>query len=162
MKKIGIILLLFVTVAFTVKDESQNYVYNIELFPAFAPKSKIEIQKTGSIGKIKLIILKDSFFPKTIENTAVLNEADLKYFSESLNDISLSEMKSDNSMGNDGMTFSNIFIQNGKTTEFEFWSPKKDSKYYKIADAITALLKRKFTEDAEIKYIGKLERHYKR
>jgi hypothetical protein len=160
MKKIGIILLLFLTFAFTKKDESADFVYKVKLYPSFAPYSEISIKKIGKSGKISLTILDNSYPNKKSEYSAKLDEADFGYFAESLNDISLSEMESDSSMGNDGMTFRNTFIQNGKTTEFEFWSPKKDSKYHKIADVVISLLKRKFTGKYEQKYFAELDKYY--
>ena len=157
MRKIGIILLLFITFAFTKKDEFTDFVYTVNLFPSFAPNSEIAIKKTGKIGKINLTILDNSYPNKKSQYSAKLDDADFEYFAQSIGDVSMSEMKSlDGLSANDGTTFRNIFTQNGKITEFEFSTPKKDSKYYKIANAVIGLLKKKFIGKYEQKYFAEL------
>jgi hypothetical protein len=157
MKKIGIILLLLLTFGFTKKEESTDFVYKVNVFPSFAPNSQIAIKKTGKSGKISLTILDNSYPNKKSEYSAKLDDADFEYFAQSIGDISISEMKSQDGLSaNDGTTFRNVFTQNGKSTEFEFSTPKKDSKYYKIASSVIGLLKKKFVGKYERKYFAEL------
>jgi hypothetical protein len=161
MKKKGIIILLLLTLSFTNKDESKDFLYEVKVFPAFENLAEIEIIKVGNTGKIKLKIFKDYKSGQKTEYNSNLNHTDFKYFFQTLNGISMSEMTSDNIIVEDGITFRNKFTQNGHSTEFEFWSPGKNSKYYKITDAVIGLLKRKFRGDFEKKYLASLEKYYK-
>ncbi|MGV9003907.1 hypothetical protein [Flavobacterium sp.] len=127
------------------------------MFPSFAPNSEVVIKKTGKNGKIFLTILDNSYLNKKSEYSAKLDQADFEFFAQSTGDISISEMKSqDGLFTNDGTTFRNTFTQNGKSGEFEFSAPKRDSKYYKLANAVISLLKRKFVGKYQQKYFAEL------
>lgn len=165
MKKAILFIILILTVSFTKTNavkESDDFVYKVKLYPSFAAKGEIEITKTGKTGKIKLITQIDEYSPKALDKIAILNESDIEYFTVLLDNVSLAKLKNSTESGMDGMTFVNTFSQNGKSNEFKFWSPAKETEYYKVADAVIGLLKRKFNEKSETDYFAHLEYHYKR
>ena len=165
MNKIILLLVLFITMSFSKTNtlkESDDFVYKVKMYPAFAVKGEVEITKKGKSGKIKLLALKDENFPKTLDRSVTLNESDIQYFTEFLGNISLSNLKDLDNKGHDGITFINTFSQNGNSNEFRFWSPEKNSDYYIIADVVIGLLKRKFHREYEKVYFAQLEHCYKR
>jgi hypothetical protein len=140
-----------------------NFIYYIDFYPAFLHPCRIEITKKEQLGQIKLIIFNvligsDKLYP-ILSDSALLNNADFKEFSM-LDTISLISMKSNVSIGLDGIGVKNFYCQDTMQNNFYFWSPQKGMPEHKIVEVIIGLLRKKFTSLKHQEYIEQLEQYY--
>ena len=141
-----------------------DFTYYVDFSPSFMYSCRISIIKKDQIGQIELTTydsrdasgnLKISY-----EDNVVLTESDFKYFFNTLDTISLVKMKSDNSMGVDGITVHNSYYQDTIKNTFDFWSPRKGSKEHKIVEAVIGLSRQKFTKIKYQEHFESLEQYF--
>ena len=138
--------------------------YNIDFAPSFIPPCRISIIKNDKTGKIFFKVYKYSESSVTLsaafEDSTVLNESDFKYFFHTLDTIQLMKMKSDGSVGVDGISISNTYYQDTIKNTFDFWSPNKGRKEHKIIEAVIGLGRQKFTSLKHQEYFESLEQYF--
>lgn len=140
------------------------FAYYVDFDPSFMPSCRISIIKKDKIGQIKLTVYNFRETSRTLginyADSVVLTESDFKYFFNTLDTISLIKMKSDSSMGCDGIGVHNTFYQDSIKNAFYFWSPNKGSKEHKIIEAVIGLSRRKFTGMKYQEYFESLEQYF--
>jgi len=140
------------------------FAYYADFGPAFMPSCRISIIKNDKIGQIKLTVFNFRDTSRTLRinyvDSVVLTESDFKYFFNTLDTISLMKMKSDSSMGFDGIGVNNTCYQDSIKNAFYFWSPNKGSKEHKIVEAVIGLSRQKFTAMKCQEYFESLEQYF--
>jgi hypothetical protein len=145
----------FSTIKSKVKETSEDvssFVYNIDFQPSFMEHCSISITKKDKTGQIKLTIYKytppNSAIVDNYVDSIELSESDFSYFFNTLGTISLMKMKSDSSIGYDGISIHNTFYTDSFVNAFYFWSPNKWSKEHKIVEALIGLSRQKFNKNS--------------
>lgn len=140
------------------------FAYYVDFAPSFMPSCRISIIKKDRIGQIKLTVYN---FIDTSGTTRInyvdsveLTESDFKYFFNTLDTISLMKMKSDSSIGLDGIDVNNTCYKDSIKNTFYFWSPNKGSKEHKIVEAVVGLSRQKFTAMIYQEYFESLEQYF--
>ena len=140
------------------------FAYYADFAPSFMPSCRISIIKKDRIGQIKLTVFN---FIDTSGTTRInyvdsleLTESDFKYFFNTLDTISLMKMKSDSSIGLDGIVVNNTCYKDSIKNTFYFWSPNKGSKEHKIVEAVVGLSRQKFKAIKYQEYFESLEQYF--
>jgi hypothetical protein len=144
--------------------DANYFAYYVDFGPSFMPSCRISIIKKDKIGQLKLTVYNFRDTSRTLRinyaDSVELTESDLKYFFNTLDTISLMEMKSDSSMGLDGIGVHNTCYQDSIKNAFYFWSPNKGSKEHKIVEAVIGLSRQKFTAMKYQEYFESLEQYF--
>lgn len=140
------------------------FAYYTDFSPSFMPSCRISIIKKGEIGQLKLIVYNFRDTSRTLRvayaDSVVLKDSDFNYFFNTLDSISLMTMKTDSSMGLDGIGVQNTCYQDTIKNTFYFWSPNKGSKEHKIVEAVIGLTRQKFTSMKQQEYFESLEQYF--
>ncbi|MCB9174367.1 MAG: hypothetical protein H6589_07145 [Flavobacteriales bacterium] len=144
--------------------DANYFAYYADFGPSFMPSCRISIIRKDKIGQIKLTVYNFRDTSRTLRinyaDSVELTESDFKYFFNTLDTISLMKMKSDSSMGFDGIGVHNTCYQDSIKNSFYFWSPNKGSKEHKIVEAVIGLSRQKFTAMKYQEYFESLEQYF--